>query len=124
MGLDVNLYATGEITDEQIKAANDFFGHRISIAWLDSGSPVKRSEYHSDRVVFDTLERYYGPGYERGDWPGIYGAIRALGHLMPDATVYYRSDSDDDGGVECTEAYLSEMWAYWLSADGDAYRRH
>lgn len=123
MGLDVNLYAIG-FSNEQLEAANAFFKARITIAWEPDREPtLRRFDSSSDRADFNTLERYYGPGYERGDWPGIYGAIRALQHLMPDATVYYGSDADEDGGSECTDEYLAEMWAHWLSADGDAYRR-
>lgn len=128
MGLDAIIYVEG-FTSEQFAKADEFFAERITILrpgdWGDEppGALTRRSSYSPERAELNTLERYYGIGYERGDWPGIYGAIRALQHLFPDGKVFYGSDVDDDGR-ECSAEHLDMLWGHWLSPDGDAYRRH
>jgi hypothetical protein len=73
-----------------------------------------------------SLERYYGPGYERGSWPRIYGALRALQAMYPGHRVTYGGDNFDvEESSEVTPELLDEYWTHWLGPDGDAYHdRH
>lgn len=133
MGVDVNLYAVVEATDEQIEAARDLLVARSGIAdeYESDGKvrwrAVERWEHVTDqdvtepRVRANVTSRYYGPGYERGDWPAIYGAIRLMQAAFPSATVYYGGDSWDDA-PECSEEHLAEIWAHFLGPEGDNYR--
>lgn len=126
MGLDVNLYAVGSaVSDERVAEINDLFLRRCRVAdQYEVDGVVKWHAVERDadegRVVVNTTCHYYGPGYERGDWPGIYGAIRLLQAALPGATVYYTHDGVDDG-VECSEEYLAEIWGHFLGPNGNAY---
>lgn len=79
---------------------------------------------HDGWLEISSMERYYGPGYERGSWPRIYGGLRALAAMYPDARITYGGD-----GVEvweCPDATpeaLEQIWSHWLGENGDAYRR-
>lgn len=69
-------------------------------------------------VCFDTMERYYGPEYPRGNWPVIYAEIRELQARFPGAPVYYGDDHRDleeSLGDECTPAFLESIWQHYLS---------
>lgn len=122
MGVDVNLYAQGVVTDDELVAANAYLTEHLGEhdehdEWLS-----RSDSYDTPRVEFCTWNRYYGPGYERGPWPTIYGHIRALRAALPKCAIHYGGDSDE-WGVECDDAYLEEIWQHWLGPDGQAYRR-
>lgn len=70
------------------------------------------------------IERYYEPGYERGNWPKIYGCIRAIQRLFPGAIIRYGSDSDHwrDRPI-VTDEFLESVWEHYMGPDGHAYRR-
>jgi hypothetical protein len=122
MGLDVNLYAEGDYTTEELQAADAYLLARSTLpdpAYNDGHAIVRDSD--TGRVELYTLARYYGPGYERGDWPTIYGAIRLMQTAFPRCRVYYGSDSMDDG-EECTDEFLAELWEHFLGPNGDDYR--
>lgn len=131
MGLDVNLYAVASPTPEELAAAEAYFAERDCgfadhSVFNDSESPflvIDAAEWHEfPRVEVYTLTRYYGPGYERGPWPIIFGAIVTLQAAFPNASVYYGSDSDDDG-LLVTEEFLDEMWQHYLGPNGQDYRK-
>lgn len=123
MGMDVNLYAEGTFTEDEVAAADALLLARCPIAGYDeTSSAVGVADYFDiPRVELLTLSRYYGPGYERGNWPLIYGAIRLMRVAFPSCRVFYGSDSTDDG-IECTDTFLDEMWAHFLGPNGDDYR--
>lgn len=127
MGMDVNLYAEVGPTPEELEKAEEFFVARSSLGDTWDGRFTVLCHRTSNwlptpRVEVNTLIRYYGKGYERGDWPVIYGAIRVLQSTFPDSKVFYGSDSSDDG-QECTDEFLSSVWAHFLSPDGNNYRK-
>ena len=133
MGIDVNLYAEGVVSDEELAAAIEYLRHRLDyFVWQPSHgeerSILTRRGWSSSpdpdgtRIEVNTLERYYGPHYERGCWPRIYGAILLLRAALPQCTIYYGGDTSDDG-LEATDELLTEYWAHFLGPDGDAYRR-
>jgi hypothetical protein len=124
MGIDVNLYAEGHVTDEQLEEASAYMLARCSIADTFSGqfSVLERNDsYDRPRVVLSTMSRYYGPAYERGDWPSIYGAIRLMQKALHPLPVFYGGDSSEDG-EECTQEFLHAMWSHFLGPHGDDYR--
>ncbi|WP_022886382.1 hypothetical protein [Glaciibacter superstes] len=115
MGVDVNLYAMGTVTDAEIEVANRFFEER------EIRGTLGRTSWDPDRIDVDMNgARYYGPGYERGPWPEIHTAIIALVAALPGCTVHYGGDSDPDA-PEVDEDALAEMWAHWLSPRWDDY---
>lgn len=141
MGVDVNLYAVGPVTDEELEAANEFF--RLRVYPLDTyeqeigyGGLIREPAipdndpfadrfggvppWQEERIEWQTLSRYYGPGYERGDWPYIHNAVVCLRAALPQCTVYYGGDTTDFG-IEATDELLAEYWAHWLGPEGRAY---
>ena len=73
-------------------------------------------------VVFVNLNgRYYGPGYERGDWSTYSGIGRWLRHRLPGCIVYYGSDMGDVLS-ELTELVDGEMWQHFADNGGRPYR--
>lgn len=124
MGVDVNLYAVGPVSDEELATANAFFCERDLKGWDDDGdcTPLLRSKYEADgRIEWNTGDRYYGPGYERGSWPRIYAAIRALQVALPQCAVFYGGDTTDDG-MPCTDEYLASIWRHWCGPHHGDYR--
>lgn len=126
MGVDAQIYAEGDITDEQVEAANLYLAERCgAMRWAyreDPNEPLLHwTDYPERRLEVFTGSRYYGPGYERGDWPVIYACIVALRAALPHCKVFYSGDTVDYG-MEATDEYLAEIWAHWLGPDGLAYR--
>ena len=116
MGLDANIYAVGNISDDDLERAEGFLRER----GVSEG--LSRPTYNEDgRVTVDTLIRYYGPGYERGHWPEIFEMIVTLRAALPDAVVHYGSDSDDYAPVADDEL-LASLWAHWFGPEWDGYR--
>lgn len=122
MGVDVNLYAIGAVTDEELAEAERFVAERME------GSPdwgeawLERSEGEPSRIDFATLSRYYGPGYERGFWPRIHNYIMAFrAALDGKAVVHYGPDSDWPEAPEADDERMADLWAHWLGGHGLAY---
>ena len=124
MGIDVNLYAEADPSPEELTAVEEFFNARSNIGYAAEAVLTVDDEewFSSPRVTVDTMSRYYGPGYERGPWPDIYGAIRVLQAAFPEAKVFYGGDTSDDG-IECTDEYLAEIWEHFLGPHGNDYRQ-
>lgn len=121
MGLDVTLFAEGDISDEQIAVAEALFRERGQLDPWKNGY-LERSEHEPNGVQHSTLMRYYGPGYERGNWPAIYADILLMRAAFPGMTVYYGHDCQDVY-EEATDERLKEIWDHWLSPNGKAYYR-
>ena len=127
MGVDVNLYAEGVVTDDELAAAEAYMAERVStLGWSDSGEPtlLRRSDpedmYDPPRIELSTGQRFWGPGYERGNWPLISAGILCLRVALPNCTVFYGGDTTDYG-IEATDELLSEFWLHFLGPEGDAY---
>lgn len=121
MGIDVDLYAIGDVTDEQLAAAEEYLSARFGPHDEYDDSWLSRANYYVDRVEFNTADRFYGPGYERGSWPTIYGHIRALRAALPNCAIHYGRDVEDDC-PEVTDGELEAIWQHFLGPDGNAYR--
>jgi hypothetical protein len=65
--------------------------------------------------------RYWAPGYERGSWPPIAGAIEAFRAVF--GHVYYHGDHVEYAR-EFTLADAAEYWEHWRSPQWDAYHRN
>ena len=124
MGVDVMLFARGIVSDAELLAAKKFISSRVHLDdYTTKEGVLTRSDYLPDLVVYHSLDRYYGPGYERGWWPEIYNVIVVMRSALPNCTIHYGSDSDDYQDIEeTTEEDLDQMWDYWLSPDGLNYR--
>lgn len=114
MGIDAKIYVEGPISDAEFDAAEAYLIAR---------------EYSIERTYtggagIDTPARYYGPGYERGPWPYLYGGIQALRGAFPDRPVFYGGDTWDDEMLKpVTDEELARIWEHWRGPDGRAYYR-
>lgn len=66
--------------------------------------------------------RYYGPGYERGDWSIIRATAEFLEAAIPGCEVWYGGDSSGVCAAPLGEAERATMTAYWLSKGHENYR--
>lgn len=99
MGLDVELKVRRErpISEEELEAARVRFQESFPD---EDGQLPRYPDLQWSRtepvptVEVSTLSRYYGPGYERGNWPHIQKMGDLLVELFgEDAEVRYGSDS-------------------------------
>lgn len=123
VGLDVSITISGVREWDA--------GHRLSDSVAEWLGLYSRHQCFPDSATYredlDALElrcitRFYGPGYERGPWPLIYAALRALLVIYPGATIRYGPDGDDPIRIVDAE-FLEQMWEHYLGPDGDAYLR-
>lgn len=122
MGIDVNLYAEGVVTDEELAAAEVLFDERSMLGSVTGFSHLSRPKYSdTPRVERNTLARYYSPGYERGPWPAIYGDIMLMRAAFPNCTVHYGGDSYHECG-EATDEEMAKLWAWFVGPNGNGYR--
>ena len=78
--------------------------------------------YTEYMVNVNLASRYYGPGYERGDFPTIYLVWKWIKFNIPGVVVYYGGDSDSEF-EEATEISMNGMLEYFLKEGNDPYRR-
>lgn len=134
MGIDVNIYVVGEqdILDADIEKANELFSEIFYNGGDGKFEDCFERAYDGDRrnniIMINSLDRYYGEGYERGPWPKIFAKVMfALAHF-PDARVYYLSDShdftqtDDNSWCEASQENLAKLWAHYLKHGHTPYR--
>lgn len=136
MGVDavIRCQLTRPVTDKEIKqwsyrlgdaAGSDFF-------WLDRAKGRMALNLREDYEAYpekkiintvlevSTMSRYYGPGYERGDWPRIAATLIWMTHNLPGVT-YYGGDNCDDL-LEATPGFIQEMFDYWSTSGHIPYR--
>lgn len=129
MGVDVLLYAEATPTAQELEAARELFRRSPIADDYERDGEVRwhclefedETEWSRPRVVANVTPRYYGPGYERGDWPSIYGAIRLLQAAFPTARVFYGGDTDDVA-PEVTQERIVDLWAHYTGPHGNDYR--
>jgi hypothetical protein len=74
----------------------------------------------NDVAIFQTVWRYWGPGYERGPWFDIAGVLMTAMEMTKLET-RYGSDSDDEPAIMTPER-LAEYWAHFVGPNGNDYR--
>ena len=133
MGIDAQIYAVGTATDADVAYAEEYMRLRVGslIGYPNDDKPLlyvgkemSRMDFVTDVPVvgINTMQRYYGPGYERGCWPIVYAGIRALGVALPELPIWYGGDYDAPH-QRVTQELLDEIWIHWLSPKGDHYGR-
>ena len=126
MGIDAEIYVEGVATPEQMARATEML---IEICpepeWFErdgrkARAPIIEKDWgYGPRIEINTLQRYWGPGYERGDWPTLYTMIRIMGVVF-ERPVFYGGDTSD-WGIECTPEFLEEQWKHQLCPDYNRY---
>jgi hypothetical protein len=118
MGIDAMVYAEGRLTDELTGQLTDRFPDS---EWEDHTNEGWTKHPGRTFIVWTSLSRYYGPGYERGDWPTIARAIETLRSVV--GHVYYHGDNSGWYGdhPQHTVADTEQMWAHWRGPKWDDY---
>lgn len=90
-------------------------------AWTQDGTPIIGAEGEQFiRVHF--FGRYYGPDYERGNWPIIRATAEFLEMAIPGGAVWYGGDSSGMCAELMDAAAREKMTAHYLSVDHAPYR--
>lgn len=73
-------------------------------------------------LVLNTWQRFYGPGYERGDWPTIRRQIDYMRETF-DRPVFYHGDHYWFGEVvePITDAELRDLDVLWRTVGNEPY---
>lgn len=116
MGMDVRAYV---VVDAPLDEA------ALSEAARVTGLILCNSiAYHGDDMLsiveWDTLERFYHPGYERGRWSLIRDSLMALRDAFPGRVVHYHSDVHD-GPLPMTTERMAALDLHHQGVKGDAY---
>lgn len=117
MGLDMMILVRGNPTAQQIENAQKWFADRNIEVHFSPDS-------WAGGLSIWTGERYYGPVYERGNWPKIYGMVRAVRHLFPDSEIVYGDENMEPGEPVTTDDDLEAIWQHYLGPDGNDSRRY
>jgi len=86
--------------------------HAGKVVWAQDGDPIV-AEDDEQFIRVNLYGSYYGPGYERGDWPKLRACIFWLSARIPQGRVWYGGDS---GGccVEPADAtFLAKLDMHW-----------
>ena len=123
MGLDVSIRVKGPVSYEELEAADKFVKARVFAPPDYEDKWFVHLGENGEEAQFVTLSRYYGPGYERGNWPDIYGYVRLTQAAFPGHEVYYGSDSGYRLGLLVTEEFLQSLWDWYLGPHGNDYHQ-
>lgn len=119
MGIDINVWVEGDVTDEEYQQGLAEFEFRID------GHTLTREGWTPGRVELDkeaSWTRYWGPHYERGPWPEIAGWLEALRAAFPNHVIRYGGDNDEEYGEEVDDDMMRRYWAHWRSPAAHNYR--
>lgn len=96
--------------------------HALEIAQADDLDYLPAFVKAAPQVIIVNLSgRYYGPGYERGQWPIYDSVCQWLVERISDGTVFYGGDSDD-ALEEMTGAFRRAMWRHFALVGHTPYR--
>ena len=90
----------------------------ITERYEQDGPDIEREE--GDQFIrVNLFGRFYGKGYERGNWPQLYAIARWLKTRIAGCSVWYGGDSSGCCAEEMTDAFCDDMWAHFI-AEGHA----
>ncbi len=121
MGINSVIWVVGDVTDSM---AADLVERSTRIYGVENAINLSPDQY--PKVWSDCLlDRYYGPNYERGNWPAIYGKIRLVQYCCSGCVVKYGMSASEihDYAAQCTPEYLECQWSLWLKDDRQPYLR-
>jgi hypothetical protein len=120
MGLDAVIQIRGIQNTQTL----DYLNHRIASV---SETQELNSEYGNYFIIneygdaeFQTLWRYWGPGYERGPWFNISGVLMTA-RGMTGLDIRYGSNANDEPEI-MTDERFSKYWQHFCGPNGNHYR--
>lgn len=90
------------------------------VVWWQDGPPIV-AEDDEQFLKVRLYGRYYGPGYERGDWPKLRAVIGWLHANIPHCEVWYGGDSSGMCAVHMTPARIAAFDAHYYSNGHEPY---
>jgi hypothetical protein len=132
MGVDVVLRVDGYADSKETHAACHRANERLASMRIEQDTTdgtwdnrfhVYTNDEGGTYASFDTLWRYWGPGYERGPMFDIMGVIATAFWAFPGHTVYYGGDCDEPDITVMDGVRFAEMWAHYASDAADNYRK-
>lgn len=134
MGVDAVIHVDGYQESKDTHAACERANERLESMGIRPDTSFGGAPYNQFNVYtnddggtyasFDSLWRYWGPGYERGPLFDIMGVIATAFWAFPGHTVYYGGDSGEFGddlpimdGIR-----FAELWKHYASDAADDYR--
>lgn len=96
--------------------------YKGKVVWFQDGDPIvaKPSEQF---IEVHFWGRYYGPGYERGDWGKYRNVISVLKLSFPDAEIWYGGDSSGMCAELMDDKKMAEFDACWMGPGRTPYVR-
>lgn len=99
MGVDVELYAENRnnLSQEDLDRVNEYISpsddgwERFEI--VEREIELESEKIKKEFIYFKTLSRYYGVGYERGNWTELTGIINILRQLSGGLVWYFPDHS-------------------------------
>lgn len=89
--------------------------------WTQDGDDIV-AEPGEQMIEVNLWTRYYGEGYERGDWLTIRATAEFLEHVLPDCEVWYGGDSSGICAERFDTAARSRLHAHFLDHGHEPYR--
>jgi hypothetical protein len=129
MGIDAEMFIRTKhpITPEILRRAEHMlfaiFGEDLHswndrilevVAEWEQDGPTLRPDEGETFVRVHLATRYYGEGYERGNFRLIHDIAEALETLIPGGEVWYGGDSSGACAEKFGAAERAELRAYWL----------
>jgi hypothetical protein len=90
----------------------------------DCDVPYLIAQPNEQFVEVHMFSRYYGEGYERGDWKTLSWVMMWCIFNIPDCEVWYGGDSSGILMEKMTAERMTEMTKFFLTSQGDEYMRH
>lgn len=131
MGVDVVLRVDGYQDSKETHAACARANERLAGMYIHpdvsfGGAPYDQFNVYTNDdggtyASFDTLWRYWGPGYERGPLFNIMGVIATAFWAFEGNTVYYGGDTDYEDIPVMDGVRFAELWKHYASDAADDY---
>lgn len=93
------------------------------VVWSQDGDPIIASE-DEQFINVNLMGRYYGKGYERGDWPSLRACIYWLAVRIPQGEVWYGGDSGGCCAEHASVQFLNDMDMHWALHTRRPYVRY
>jgi hypothetical protein len=122
MGIDIEVAVKGDTTWQEVAQANYLLEQA---AEADNDYYFEKYRLRGKTASLSSTMRYYGPGYERGDWPAIAHLLREGRRVFPGRTILYGDDAgdwwDEASYTEVDDEFLASMDAYWAANGNTPY---
>lgn len=86
--------------------------HVGRVVWSQDGDPII-ADADEQFIKANLFGRYYGRGYERGDWPKLRACIFWLSTRIPNCEVWYGGDSSGICAERANGHFLADMDHHW-----------